>query len=64
MILLLQAAGIASAMAVDLRTDICKIDVAELQKTLEEQNVMIHFDNKLIPQQEQEDTVAHVDGHF
>lgn len=59
-----QAAGVASAMTIDAQSDICKIDVAELQKTLEAQNVTIHFDDKLIPQQEQEDTDAPVDGHF
>lgn len=31
---------------------------------LKVQNVMIHFDDALVPQQEQEDTVAHVEGHF
>lgn len=59
-----QAAGIASAMAIETKSDICKIDIAKLQQKLESQNVMIHFDDKLIPHGEQEDTVAHVKGHF
>lgn len=59
-----QAAGAASAMAIDAHLDISKIDVAELQKKLEAQNVTIHFDDKMVPQEEQEDAVAHVAGHF
>lgn len=59
-----QAAGIASAMAIDAQSDICKINITELQQKLKVQNVMIHFDDALVPQQEQEDTVAHVEGHF
>ena len=59
-----QAAGIASVMAIDTQTDIYKINITELQERLEAQNVMIHFDDALVPQQEQEDTIAHVEGHF
>lgn len=59
-----QAAGVACAMAIDEQSDICKINVVKLQQILEVQQVMIHFDDRLIPQQEQEDTDAPVDGHF
>lgn len=59
-----QAAGVAGAIAIDTQSDIYKIDVAALQEKLETQNVMIHFDDALVPQQEYEDTNAPVDGHF
>lgn len=59
-----QAAGIACAIAIDEQSDICKIDVSKLQKKLETQNVMIHFDDSFIPKEEQKDTIAHVKGHF
>ncbi len=59
-----QASGIASAMAIDSQSDICKIDVDSLQQRLEEAHVMVHFDDALVPLQEQEDTAAHVEGHF
>lgn len=59
-----QAAGIASAMAIDAQTGICDIDITQLQKRLEAENVMIHFDDALVPEKEQADTIAHVEGHF
>lgn len=44
-----QAAGVASAMAIDTQSDICKISTMELQRILEEQKIMIHFDDRLVP---------------
>ena len=58
-----QAAGNAAAMALEYGCSICDIDVAALQNKLEEQNVMIHFDDALVPGEERED--AHEDiGHI
>ena len=59
-----QAAGIAAAMAIDSDADICSIDIKELQRTLESKNVMVHFNDSLVPDKEQADTYATVDGHF
>lgn len=44
-----QAAGNACAQAIDDNTPIYDIDIKKLQNTLESQNVMIHFDDNLIP---------------
>ena len=45
-----QAAGIACSIALDDDAPIHGIDVGKLQGILEEQNVMIHFDDALIPE--------------
>jgi hypothetical protein len=45
-----QAAGLAACQAIDTGKGIDEIDVAVLQKKLESQNVMIHFDDALVPQ--------------
>lgn len=44
-----QAAGVAAALAIDSGKPIAEIDVAALQDILASQNVMIHFDDALIP---------------
>ncbi len=59
-----QAAGIACAAAIDENCGICDVDIAKLQNELQKQNVMIHFDDSLVPSEEQEDTRAVTDGHF
>ena len=59
-----QAAGVACAIAIDDETDICRIDMKKLQRILEEQDVMIHFDDSLVPEVEREDTRGGADGHF
>lgn len=59
-----QAAGIAGAMAVDSGEDIGKIDIGRLQEKLERENVMIHFDDALVPSQEQADSAAPMEGHY
>ena len=51
-------------MAIDDNADICRVDIGRLQKVLEAQNVMIHFDDKLVPLQEMEDVNAGADGHI
>ncbi len=45
-----QAAGAAVCQAMDTGKAIWDIDVAELQKRLENENVMIHFDDSLVPE--------------
>lgn len=59
-----QAAGIAAAMAIDTGKPIYGIDVKELQATLEKQNVMIHFDDSLIPDDPDLKVLMPGDGHF
>lgn len=44
-----QAAGTAAALAVTSGRAVYDVDVAVLQEELERQNVMIHFDDSLIP---------------
>jgi len=44
-----QAAGNAAVVALDSNCGIDKVDVAEVQKKQAEQNVMLHFDDALIP---------------
>jgi hypothetical protein len=45
-----QAAGLAACQAIDTGKGIDEIDVSLLQKTLAEQDVMIHFDDALVPE--------------
>lgn len=58
-----QAAGIACSMAIDDHRPIYDIDVTKLQSELKAQNVMIHFDDSLVPSQIQADTRCDV-GHI
>lgn len=51
-----QAAGVAASLAIDADCAIYDVDVPRLQQILESQNVIIHFDDSLIP----EDTKADV----
>ena len=51
-------------MAIDGKSDICGIDIAKLQQEQEKQNVMIHFNDTLIPEKEADDVRAVIDGHF
>lgn len=44
-----QAAGAAVSQAIDTKASITDIDVSVLQKKLESENVMIHFDDCLVP---------------
>lgn len=59
-----QAAGNAVAAALKENKAITDIDIKQLQKTLERQDVMIHFDDSLIPEYEQEDTMAVNEEHI
>jgi len=45
-----QAAGMAVAQAIDKGCAIGQVSVAQLQKDLEQENVMIHFDDALVPE--------------
>lgn len=58
-----QAAGAAAALSVDSGKPIYDINVSHLQSILESQNVMIHFDDCLIPSEKHEDVQCDI-GHF
>ena len=45
-----QAAGAATARAIDEGCAITDIDIKALQRKLEEENVIIHFDDALVPE--------------
>ena len=45
-----QAAGNAAVVAIDTGSGIDRLDVAKVQKKQAEQNVMLHFDDALIPE--------------
>lgn len=59
-----QAAGTAAALALETEVNICCVDIKVLQKKLAEADVMIHFDDALVPEEEQEDMRAETEGHF
>ena len=60
-----QAAGTAAAQAVEEGCPIYAVDVKRLQKTLAEQNVMIHFDDALVPADADPDHAEEVNiGHI
>ena len=44
-----QAAGAAACQAIENDASVIKIDISALQKQLSDENVMIHFDDSLIP---------------
>lgn len=58
-----QAAGVACSLAIDDQVDIWQVDIQRLQHTLEEQNVMIHFDDALVPESEMADVRAGAEDH-
>ena len=45
-----QAAGFATAIAIDDKKDITDIDITKLQKMLADANVLIHFDDAWVPE--------------
>lgn len=58
-----QAAGIAAALSIDDGVPIYDADIRALQSELEAQDVMLHFDDSLIPEKEADD--VHMDiGHM
>lgn len=59
-----QAAGVACAMAMDDGVGLDAIDICRLQKTLGNQEVMIHFDDALVPTEEQVDVNAGAEDHI
>ena len=59
-----QAAGVAAAVAVDEEKPLCDIDIKVVQNILEKQNVMIHFDDSLVPQNKGESGEAVDLGHI
>jgi len=59
-----QAAGVACALAIDTGVGINYVDINELQKILESQNVMIHFDDTLIPEAKESDVRAGEADHL
>ena len=59
-----QAAGLAACQAIDTQKPIFGIDVKTLQDKLESQNVMIHFDDSLIPDDLENSGEAVDVGHF
>lgn len=58
-----QAAGTAAALGVKTGTPPARIDVGALQKALEQDGVMLRFDDALVPEREASDTKADV-GHI
>ena len=44
-----QAAGAAASLAINTSASVTEIDISTLQKTLSKENVMIHFDDALVP---------------
>lgn len=60
-----QAAGVACALALDENKPVYGADIEKIQKTLAAQNVMIHFDDALIPNEGEASTAADDNiGHF
>lgn len=59
-----QAAGTAAALAIDSEKGIDSIDVKQLQNCLEEGNVMIHFEDSLIPERMEESGERFVTAHI
>lgn len=58
-----QAAGIAAALSIDDGVPIYDVDIHALQSELEAQDVMLHFDDSLIPKKKADD--VHMDiGHM
>ena len=59
-----QASGIAASIAIDTQKPIYGIDVPSLQKELEKQDVMIHFDDSLIPEKLENNDPCEGLNHF
>ncbi|MBO7149111.1 MAG: FAD-dependent oxidoreductase [Clostridia bacterium] len=58
-----QAAGAACAIAVSGDLAIDKVDISKLQNMLEKDNVMIHFDDSLVPENRNSDEKVDI-GHI
>lgn len=64
-----QAAGEAACLALEEQKPIADVSVSDLQKRLEEADVMIHFPDSYIPEDRtviihDKDTTGHVEGHL
>ena len=59
-----QAAGVACSVAIDDNVDITQIDIGKVQQILKKQDVMIHFDDTLIPEKEMDDVQAGAEEHM
>ncbi len=59
-----QAAGIATAMALDAQCPIHDISLRPLQKKLAETGVIIHFDDEWVPPETNQDELASPEGHM
>lgn len=57
-----QAAGLAASQALDSKRPIYDIDITSLQNTLAMQDVMIHFEDALIPEKERKEKEE--TGHY
>lgn len=58
-----QVAGIACSLAIDANEKIYNVDIKKLQQILQSQDVMIHFDDRLIPTTPKEDIKEDI-GHI
>ncbi len=59
-----QAAGVAAALAIETEMPIAEVDISVLQQRLAAQNVMIHFDDALVPAEDVPAEDGHVEGHI
>ena len=59
-----QAAGIAASISIDDNTPIYETDIKKLQHELEKQNVIIHFDDSLIPENLENSGEKYQMGHI
>ena len=55
-----QAAGVAASIAIDDNKTVADVDISKLQSILEKQNVIIHFDDKLV----KKELASEEDAHF
>ncbi len=58
-----QVAGDAAALAIDTKKAITDVDIKELQNILSSENVIIHFDDNLVPQNKETGEAVDI-GHF
>lgn len=58
-----QASAVVACNAIDSGCAVSDCDIRKVQSTLESENVMIHFDDALIPT-EHRDTDGHAEGHM
>lgn len=59
-----QAAGLAAAQSIDTNHPIYGIQISELQKSLENTGVIIHFNDAWVPKNLEVDTFVHLENHL